>query len=792
GTGIWLGVALLTGLTSFVYEVVWIRLLSLMMGSSTHSFDQMVSAFILGLALGSLVSKRLLRRDALVMLSLAQVLMGAFALSTIYSHTAFFELMNGANLLFQESHWGFWGWTVFKYFLAVCWMVPTSFFAGMTLPFLTCILSRRTGSETPVGWVYGFNTFGSIVGSVVGGIFLIPALQLKWSLASAALVDMAIGLVLLFWYRPTWRTSPWLWGLLILVVLPLPKIEFDAHMVTAGVFRGHKDYMRQEQVWVANGRTATISFHENMNLEYIKTNGKPDASIRKDRTQPLDGDELTQAAIAYISMATRDQTYTAGMIGFGSGMCASYLLSDPLLSRLDVVEIEKEMLHLAQKFRPFNDRAFDDPRVHLYVDDARTFFHTHGQQYDLLLSIPSNPWVSGVSSLFSQEFYHHIRRYLNPGGVLVQWLQLYEFDNTLMLNILRALRDTFPYVSIYQIPGEPDVAILASDQPVRQTYIRRLNATDSIAAEFERMHRPWYYFGEQNFLATPASFSVLPDEVEPNSEYVPWVDSRAEMTRFAVDEVGITSAFDHCGLCWPALMAPQDYAPRKAFKDWVASRNQDPYLRENLQHQLRRQAELAHFPDTVGLGQPEVISLMTDSGSATVLSNPEADTLLNAASSVDSSSESHPRHASRDESETWHKIWEDMYKLIAQSPFSSARDTMPEFALMHRLVRAQLVPLEESLQFEFDDHLAHGRYRKAVQMLPALREVFVLGTMDARFQRDMTLCAFMAGDTRIYREIFSASILPSPVLDNFEKHLIARLLQMDASAIPLNSAVQDD
>lgn len=764
--GIWLWVALGTGLTSFIYEVVWIRLLSLMMGSSTHSFDQMVSAFIFGLAIGSLVCRKLLRRDALVMLGLAQILMGLFALSTVYTHPLFFELMNTANLIFRETHWGYWGWSILKLLVSLVWMVPTSFFAGMTLPLITFIISRTTQNETPVGKVYGYNTFGAILGSMLAGLYLIPTLQLKWSLGLAALLDIAIGAALLLIYRPEWRRKTLQWALLVSLLLPLTLIEFDSHIVTSGVFRGYKDYQRWEKVWVANGKTATISFHESPVHQYIKTNGKPDASIRKDRTKPVEGDELTQAATAFIPMATRNEPYDAGMVGFGSGMSAYYLLTDPLLRRLDVVEIEEEMLNLAARFRPVNDRAFDDPRVHHYIDDARTFFHTHGQKYDVLVSVPSNPWVSGVSSLFSQEFYHHIRRYLKPGGTLVQWLQLYEFDNTLMLHILDALHKSFPHVSLYRIPEEPDIVILASDQPVRQQYIERLSKDSQIQAEFHRMSRPWYFFGEQNFLATTKSLEILMNEVEPNSEFVPWVDNKAEAARWAMDEVGLTTAFDSCTLCWPLLLAPEDYAPRKAFKDWMqAATPPDPYLQETILHHLRVQASFVSFPDTVSLSKDSVPTILTTAGDR-------------------------PVHLETDA--IWHLIWADFKRLIPQVPYSPRRDSLPEFALMRRMVDNQLVPLEISLQFEFDDHLAHGRYAEAARMLPALREVFVIATLDAALQRNMALSAFLAKDTREFRRIFAESILPISKLDNSEKKLIATLLGQNADSISINTVVDYD
>jgi len=742
---LWLWIALLTGLTSFIYEIVWIRLLSLMMGSSTHSFDMMVSSFILGLSLGSLVSRKLLRRDALVMLALAQIFMGLLAISTVYSHSIFFEVMNLSNLFFRQTPWGYAGWNVLKYLVAVFWMVPTSFFAGMTLPFITYILGRSTRSESAVGKVYGFNTFGAIIGSIVGGLFLLPHLQLKWSLVSAAWLDILVGVVLLLVYRPAWRSKWLVWALLCAFLLPALRVNFDAHMVTSGVFRDYKDYLRTEKVWVANGKTATISFHESKVHSYIKTNGKPDASIRKDRSLPIAGDELTQAATAFVPMATRDAPYDAGMVGFGSGMSAYYLLSDPLLRRLDIVEIEQEMLNMAARFRPINARAFDDPRVHLYVDDARTFFHTHGQKYDVLVSVPSNPWVSGVSSLFSKEFYHHMQRYLKPGGTLVQWLQLYEFDNTLLLNIVRALDENFPYVVLYRIPEEPDIVILASDAPIYQKHLARFAKDSSIQAEFGRMHRPWYFFGEQNFLANSKSLRPLTKDVPANSEFIPWVDNNAEKARYAKSEVGINYALDSCTLCWPQLLDPNDFAQRKLQKDSIiALQGPDLYLEENVRHQLEIQMN-----STKGIKHLAAVDV-------------------------------------------WNRIWSDFKILSLQVPYSPARDSIPEFAMMRKLVDAQQVPLEISIQFEFDDHLAHGRYREAVKMLSAFQDIFNLSAMDPPLLRQLALCAFLSGDTRVFRHIFQENYLSSPALDNSEKHLIAELLGLENLNIPLNSAIDVD
>ena len=104
---------------------------------------------------------------------------------------------------------------------------------------------------------------------------------------------------------------------------------------------------------------------------------------------------------------------------------------------------------------------FADPRGTIVIDDAKTFFATRNRHYDILISEPSNPWVSGVSSLFTREFYQRIRGHLNPGGILVQWFQLYEIDASLVASVMGALGEVFPHYAVFA-PSDHDLLIMAS------------------------------------------------------------------------------------------------------------------------------------------------------------------------------------------------------------------------------------------------------------------------------------------------------------------------------------------
>src|SRR6185437_8735000 len=115
-------------------------------------------------------------------------------------------------------------------------------------------------------------------------------------------------------------------------------------------------------------------------------------------------------------------------IGQGSGMTSHLLLASPTLRELKTIEIEPEMIHASRAFAAVNQRVFTDPRARFVVDDARSYFAGAGRKFDLIVSEPSNPWVSGVAGLFTTEFYSRIKQYLAPNGVFAQWLHLYEIN----------------------------------------------------------------------------------------------------------------------------------------------------------------------------------------------------------------------------------------------------------------------------------------------------------------------------------------------------------------------------
>ena len=200
-----LAVALLTGMASFIYEICWIRMLSLVLGASTHSFELMLSTFILGLALGGLAVRRLVDRTANPerLLGGVQIAMGLAALATLPVYDRSFELMEYLMKGLARTEAGYLFFNLAGQGVSAMVMLPTTFLAGMTLPLITGTLLRRGSGERAIGQVYAANTLGAICGVLLAVHLGLPLLGLKGTLILGALIDAALGLALLYRFAPT-------------------------------------------------------------------------------------------------------------------------------------------------------------------------------------------------------------------------------------------------------------------------------------------------------------------------------------------------------------------------------------------------------------------------------------------------------------------------------------------------------------------------------------------------------------------------------------------------------------
>ena len=531
----------LTGVASFIYEIGWIRMLSMVLGSSTHSFELMLSTFILGIAIGSLCIKSKIDslQSPLRTLALIQLVMGFFASFSILAYGNMFDIMSFFIQSLATTESGYYLFNFFCYVLAAVFMLPATICAGMTLPLITKMLfTTKQFGESAIGKVYAINTLGSVVGVILAVQLLMPLFGLKVLILCGAIVDILLALFLMKYVVGTnYKTINKIFYAIgscsvLLVLFLFSSYELDSSKMSSGVFRHGALSGDKESIFHKDGKTASIDVYTFDNILTLATNGKPDASITLKHDQGI-SDDITEVLLGAIPLAIKGDIKTAAVIGMGSGVTSHVLLHDSNIQSLEVIEIEDAIIDAAKLFGPRSSNNFTDNRCEIHIEDAKTFFVNQQKKYDLIFSEPSNPWVSGVSSLFSKEFYQLTKQHLTEKGVFAQWLQLYEINDELVVSVLKALSSAFPHYDIF-FAGKGNLLIIAKLTNEPLNYSENLFSSSGLVKELagigvDSIECFKYYHIGSNKLFNPL---ISTYQVEANSDYYPILDSGAVKSRF--------------------------------------------------------------------------------------------------------------------------------------------------------------------------------------------------------------------------------------------------------------------
>jgi spermidine synthase len=390
-----------------------------------------------------------------------------------------------------------------------------------------------------VGIVYLVNTLGAIAGSVATGFVLIPLLgvqaTLGWGLA-ANLVAVALGGLLLPGPRRQ-RTLAVIGaaavGLLAAVQPAWPPVVFDAGLgqrhdsqpaatplELAQKLNRHPSRLRFSR----EGVNATITVRQLANETVLYVNGKPDASTGVDMG--------TQALLGLLPALAHPAPRDLCVVGWGSGVSVYAATFFPEVRRIDAIEIERAVIEASPTFRPYNGGVEAHPRVHIIYDDARSTLVSGRRPYDVIISEPSNPWMVGVSSLFTADFYRLVKRRLRPRGVFGQWFQLYNIDSRSVAMVLTTVLSSFEHVQLW-FTDPANAVLLASDSPLRFDIdrLRRAYRADRRLplhmAAYGPGPRPEQLFGAYLLDGAALRRLVKPYGVEPLSDDLPTLEFRA-------------------------------------------------------------------------------------------------------------------------------------------------------------------------------------------------------------------------------------------------------------------------
>jgi spermidine synthase len=463
----------IVGATAMSYEIGWTRLLSTQLGSSTYAFTLMLGTFLTGIVLGSALFERWGRRrePGSMTFAVTQTLTALAALAFLVFFTRLIEVLPP---ILRATHESFRGLVLAQFVTSALAMLPTAVVFGFNFPAVVVLIAgprsaNGNGAGAAVGRAYAWNTLGAIVGAIAAGFWLMPRLGSFHLLAATAGVNLALAaaISLASAQRVWWKISAVAGNVLLIVLtasIGFSNYFYDPAVASFNTLMYWNLYDRPltlrenahalDIVYFRDGLNANISVARTGDYIALRTNGKVDASNHDATTQLLLGH---LAALAHPPRRVL-------LVGFGSGMTASALVGYPELERLDVVEIEPAVVGAAPLLAPLNRNVLLDPRVHVTFDDARNFLFITREKYDLIISEPSNPWIAGVASLFTSEFYAAVRGRLAPDGVFVQWMQAYSLYAEDLRMLFATFLTEFHGATLWH-GDAPDVILMAPSPP---------------------------------------------------------------------------------------------------------------------------------------------------------------------------------------------------------------------------------------------------------------------------------------------------------------------------------------
>lgn len=481
-------VAIAIGLAGFavlVYEVAWSRLLGLILGGSTYTFSLMLLVFLGGIALGGKLGGKLAdyvlqRKTQLGLLWTFAFIEIAIALLSylamyLYPELPFwyvwlFDLLEAAQR--PEAIW----WV--SLLLAGLIMAPPAILMGMHFPVaVRCVVEPDHKLGGPVGFLYGVNTLGGVLGAFLAGFVLLPNLWMQGTIFVAALAGIAAAGVLIFHAtRGAARSvfpafSVGLLGIVLVLLFVAQRPPWNPLLMTAGMYHyvtNFEDHSRAgileyavdlyDLLYYDEGLTNVVTVAQNKGSPHIwlANNGKVDASTTSDLP--------TQVLLSALPMQFVQDAEDLLIIGLASGISAGTASLSSGVERLGIVEIEPAIERGAEFFSEWNYDVLSDPRVEVIHNDARNhLLLSPPGSFDLVVSEPSNPWISGVANLFTREFIELGKSRLKPGGVWSQWIQMYGMDREDLLSLLKTFSSVYPHVLVYASIDYADLVVVGSE-----------------------------------------------------------------------------------------------------------------------------------------------------------------------------------------------------------------------------------------------------------------------------------------------------------------------------------------
>ncbi len=458
----------LSGLLAMAYQIGWTRVLIVSLGSSVYCFTIILALYLAGLSLGSALISKLAERTQSP-LAWFGLLEGIVAL-TVYSGTFWFgKLPHLTAWAFRASEGHPLSFYFYETLIAAPVVLPPTLALGALFPIAARSYREVVGKTgRAVGTIYAANTLGTILGSLGAGFFLVPLIGTRKMVLMAAVSSAVIGLLALA-VAPRARHLKVIAATIAVVAIigatarpPLIRLsdvnyglvsilrderKSQASAVNADNISKQKATLQKSPslerlIYYREGLNAAVAVSADDRHRFLLINGKGDASTSPD-------DMKTQSLLGHLPMIFAPRSQDVLVIGLGAGVTTHAVLTYPDVKRVHTVEIESGVIEASDFFKDVNGEALQDPRSHLVIDDARIWLSYTEQEYDVIISEPSNPWIAGINSLFTLDFYHQVDQKLRPEGIFCQWIHTYEISEDSIYTIMRTIGKTFSNVTIF-------------------------------------------------------------------------------------------------------------------------------------------------------------------------------------------------------------------------------------------------------------------------------------------------------------------------------------------------------
>ena len=427
-------VASISGFTALGAEVVWTRQLSLLFGASVYTFSLILAVFLGGLAIGGSIGARVARRSPAPAIALARVQLalalaiaaGASMIVNVLPQwqptRSFLPAVHGSPALTFS----------FDAFRCAVAMLPATVLWGASFPLA---IAAAKGS---VGAINALNTAGALAGAILVTLVAIPSFGSQRSQQMLVVLACTSGVIVARRNISVLSVSS---VIVIISVFSVPEIP--GRLIAFGRSVNSYDSIKQF-LYVAEGATASVAVTEGIaGAKQFHIAGKVEAS-------DMDVDMRLERMLGHIPALLHPRPRSVLIVGVGAGVTAGALSIHPEVERVVICEIERTVPASARRyFAEENHHVFDDPRVQLVYDDARHFLQTTSERFDVITTDPIHPWVRGAATLYSLEYLQIAREHLNPGGIVTQWVPLYETSLPSVTSELATFAQVFPDTTLW-------------------------------------------------------------------------------------------------------------------------------------------------------------------------------------------------------------------------------------------------------------------------------------------------------------------------------------------------------